>query len=65
MKINELDEAETDFIDIDLVLSFYLEDYKKLRRANQENIVRSLESCNKHNENMGRDLSIKDVKRLL
>lgn len=65
MKVNELDEAETDFIDIDLVLSFYIEDYKKLRRANQENIVKSLNTCNQHNENMNRDLSIKDVKRLL
>ena len=30
-KVNPVDEAETDFIELDLVLSFYMDDYKKLR----------------------------------
>ena len=38
IKVNELDDAETEFIELDLVLDFYLEDYRKLRRANQRKI---------------------------
>jgi hypothetical protein len=30
-KVNPVDEAETNFIELDLVLSFYMDDYKKLR----------------------------------
>lgn len=65
MKVNELDEAETDFIDLDLVLQFYMEDYYKLRRANQRKIVTAIKACNMHNVNLNQDLSIKDVKRIL
>lgn len=65
MKVNELDEAETDFIDVDIVISFYIDDYKKLRKANQINIIQSIKSCLDHNVNLKSDLSIKDVKRLL
>lgn len=32
MKVNELDEAETDFIDIDIVIGFYIDDYRSLRK---------------------------------
>ncbi len=32
IKVNKFDENETEFIDIDLVMSYYIEEYKYLRR---------------------------------
>ena len=37
-KANTHDEVETDFIDVDFVLSMYLEEYKTLRRKKMEEI---------------------------
>lgn len=28
IKVNKLDDIETDFIDVDLILGFYLEEYR-------------------------------------
>jgi hypothetical protein len=32
MKVTELDEEDTDFIEVDLVLNMYLKNYRVLRR---------------------------------
>jgi hypothetical protein len=32
IKVNPLDETETDFVDVDMVLRYYLEDYRTLRQ---------------------------------
>ena len=34
IKVSELAEDETDFIELDLIINFYLEDYRKLKRQN-------------------------------
>jgi len=38
IKVNELDDHETDFIELDCVLNLYLENYRDLRRENQKKI---------------------------
>ena len=38
--MNPLDENETDFIDLDLVLSFYMDEFRALRKKNQKKICR-------------------------
>ena len=32
IKVNPLDETETDFVDVDMVLKYYMEDYRALRQ---------------------------------
>lgn len=32
IKVNKFDENETDFIDVDLVMNYYMEEYKYQRR---------------------------------
>ena len=32
IKVNQLDESMTDFVDIDIVMKYYLEDYRTLRK---------------------------------
>ena len=32
IKVNKFDENETEFVDIDLVMSYYMDEYKYLRR---------------------------------
>jgi len=31
-KVNKLDENETEFVDVDLVLSYYMEEFRELRK---------------------------------
>jgi hypothetical protein len=38
IKVNDMDDADTEFIELDVVLEFYLEDYRKLRRGYQKKI---------------------------
>ena len=35
IKINELDDNETDFIDVDIVIDLYIQDYRALRNHNK------------------------------
>jgi len=31
IKVNPLDETETDFVDVDMIMRYYLEEYRNLR----------------------------------
>jgi hypothetical protein len=31
-KVNKLDENETEFVDVDLVLSYYMEEFREVRK---------------------------------
>jgi len=35
IKVNPLDETETEFIDLDIVMKYYLDEYRSLRRQTQ------------------------------
>jgi len=38
IKVHELDDAETEFIEVDVLFNMYLENYRDQRRENQMNI---------------------------
>jgi hypothetical protein len=41
MRVNALDESMTDFVDVDIVMKYYLEDYRTLRKKIQANICKT------------------------
>lgn len=61
-----MDEHQTDFVDLDQVLSYYLDEYRTLRKGNQLKICKSFGN---HEREMRRNeqvfLSLKDVKNLM
>lgn len=68
IRVNPLDDQETNFVDIDKVLSFYLEDYRALRKKNQQNIWKEytkLERMQGNDANTTWKISMKDFKRLM
>lgn len=40
IKTSPLDDFETDYIDIDILLSMYIEEFKTKKKANQKNLSR-------------------------
>lgn len=49
IKVNKLDDIETDFVDVDLILGFYLEEYRYLRRKNMGKILSNIKEFNRRN----------------
>lgn len=49
MRINELDDNETDHIEVDLVMDFYIQDYRSLRNINKSKIHKAMIEMNKNN----------------
>ena len=49
IKVNKLDDIETDFVDVDLMLSFYLEEYRYLRRKNMGKVLNTIKEFNRRN----------------
>jgi len=47
--VNKLDDIETDFVDVDLILGFYLEEYRQLRRKNMGKILSNIREFNRRN----------------
>jgi len=47
--VNKLDDTETDFVDVDLILGFYLEEYRYLRRKNMGKILSNIKEFNRRN----------------
>lgn len=64
-KVNPLDENDTDFIDLDLVMKFCLEEYKKVRRQNQQRIIEQLEHLQATNEETNTEINVKDIKTMI
>jgi hypothetical protein len=40
IKVNKLDDNETDFIDVDLVLSYYMEEYREVRKKVIQKLIK-------------------------
>ena len=39
-KVNKLDENETEFVDVDLVLSYYMEEFREVRKKVIKKIIK-------------------------
>ena len=39
-KVNKLDENETEFVDVDLVLRFYMDEFREVRRKTIAKIIK-------------------------
>ena len=39
-KVNKIDENETEFVDVDLVLSFYMDEFREVRRKTIAKIIK-------------------------
>jgi hypothetical protein len=39
-KVNKLDENETEFVDVDLVLSFYMDEFREVRKKTIAKIIK-------------------------
>ena len=62
-RFNQNEESDTEFIEFDLVLSFYIDEYKQLRSQIQRNIRNQFNQILKRNRNG--IISIKEVLMLL
>lgn len=62
---NKLDENETDFIDVDLVLSYYLEEYRNLRRLNMQRIAKAIGETNRRNAHKNAKVGVKDILEMM
>lgn len=49
IKMNKLDDVETDWVDVDLMFSYYLEEYRYLRRKNMGKILSNIKEFNRRN----------------
>jgi hypothetical protein len=38
--VNKLDENETEFVDVDLVLSFYMDEFREVRKKTINKIIK-------------------------
>ena len=47
--MNKLDDVETDWVDVDLMFSYYLEEYRYLRRKNMGKILSNIKEFNRRN----------------
>lgn len=63
MRVNPLDESMTDFVDVDIVMKYYLEDYRTLRKQIQGNICKTF--CNLQSQLKDESISMKQVADLM
>ena len=65
IKVNKLDPSETDFIEFDLILSYYMEEYRKLRRKWMNDIKHKVDEVNNANARHKMDFSMRDVQSII
>ena len=53
----ELDDNETEFIEVDLLIDFYIQDYKALRNLRKSNILGRIQDMNKNNKTLEKNVS--------
>ena len=57
--MNPLDDAETPFVDLDITLNYYIDEYRILKMKKQKELFKKIETVIKHNEHDEVDLSMK------
>lgn len=65
IKVNKLDPSETDFIEFDLILSYYMEEYRKLRRKWMCDLKTRVDEVNKMNNRHKMAFSMRDVQSII
>ena len=65
IKVNPLDDTESDFIDLDIVMKYYLDEYRTLRRDNQRRINKLFGEMLRTNEREEKPVCMRDVKELM
>ena len=63
--MNKLDDVETDWVDVDLMFSYYLEEYRYLRRKNMGKILSNIKEFNRRNQLENILLSYKDLEKIM
>ena len=59
IKVNALDEAETDFIDLDTVLNYYIDEFRLLKKKKMQTISKVIEKQIRANEHEEIELNMK------
>jgi len=65
MRLKPTDETETEFIDMDLLLSLYLDEYKESRGRNMKRIYEVMEECMLKNQEENAYVCRKDLDRIM
>jgi len=65
IKVNALDDQETEFVDVDQVMSMYMEQFHKLKEKKQIDILKGVGTLIKENDIQGADLGIIDIEQLV
>ena len=64
-KANKLDAHETDFVDLDLMISFLIDEYRKLRRKQMDSIIKEVKNMNQMNQRCNMKISMRDATQIM
>lgn len=65
IKVNPLEDAETEYVDLDIILNYYVDEYRTIKKDNQRALLKGVDKILRSIDNRGKDINMKDVKEMI